>query len=210
MYAMNGKRSKVMRTLAAVAAVGCVSGCEPGGTLAGVRDSGPPSMVDRIEASSESLPGWIRAAQPIIRYRNDTARSRSWILTSDGVDLYDSLQRRKVAHLEIPGWFWVHEPFACAPEIALGPRGELVITSNVMPTLWRIDPQTLAMSRHPIAFEPGTGKDFGFTALTYSKTRGAYFGVAAFDGSVWRIDPQLRSARIASPEESGFRACLPA
>ena len=143
----------------------------------------------------------------IIRQRSDSARGRLWVLTMEGMDVYDTLQRRRIAKIGIPGWNWIHEPYACAPDFALGPKGEVVITSNVMATLWRVDPESLAISRHEIAVEPGTGREFGFTGLTYSSSRGAYYGVAALDGSVWRIDPQLRVAREPALSVSSARAC---
>lgn len=190
MNARNGKQIGV-KVLAALAMVASLQACESGGTLAGLREGGATPIV----------------SSSIIRQRNDPARGRLWVLTRDGMDVYESLQRRKLAHFEIPGWTWVHEPYACAPDFALGPKGEVVITSNVMATLWRVDPESLAISRHEIAVEPGTGREFGFTGLTYSSSRGAYYGVAALDGSVWRIDPQLRVAREPALSVSSARAC---
>jgi len=193
MYAMNGNGIGV-KVLAALAMVASLQGCESGGTLAGLRERHAMPIVSGT----------------IIRQRNDTARGRLWVLTRDGVEVYDSLQRRKVAQIGIPGWNWVHEPYACAPDFALGPKGEIVITSNAMATLWRVDPESLAITRHEIAVEPATGRDFGFTSLTWSGSRGAYYGVGAFDGSVWRIDPQLRVAREPALSVSSARACGPA
>jgi hypothetical protein len=190
MYARNGKQV-AMKVLAALAMIASLPACESGGTMAGLR-------------SGEATP---IASDSIIRQRNDPVRGRFWVLTKDGVDVYDSLQKRKLAHIGIPGWAWVDEPYACAPNLALGPKGEVVITSNVMPTLWRIDPESLAITRHDIAMEPASGKDFGFTSLSYSRSLGAYYGVAAFDGSVWRIDAQLESARDPVFGVSAARAC---
>jgi len=193
MYAKSGNGFGV-KVLAALAMVASLQGCESGGTLVGMRESDATPIV----------------SGPIIRQRNDPARGRLWVLTNDGVEVHDSLQRRRIAQIEIPGWNWVHEPFACAPDFALGPKGEVVITSNVMATLWRVDPQSLAITRHEIAVEPATGRDFGFTGLTYSSSRGAYYGIAASDGSVWRIDAQLQVAREPVPSASSARACEPA
>ena len=137
---MDSKR-KAMQYMAVLALAAGLPGCESGGTLRNGEPSGD---------LSEIRPDWVRAAQPIMRSRNDPARGRLWILTSDDVEVYDTAQRRKMAHLEIPGWHWVHLPFACPPGVALGPRGEIVITSNVSPTLWRVDPETFAMSRHNV------------------------------------------------------------
>lgn len=209
MYARNGNGSGI-GALAALAMIASLQGCESGVTLAGWGESGAAPIASGRALTSKDSPGWLQPGQAIIRQRNDPARGRLWVLTREGVDVYDSLQRRKLAHIGIPGWNWVHEPYACAPDIALGPKGEAVITSNVMATLWRIDPESLAITRHEIGIEPETGKDFGFTSLAYSSSRGAYYGVGAVDGSVWRIDPQLRVAREPVPSVSSASACGPA
>lgn len=195
MYAKNGKQVGLkvvgVKVLVALAMIASLPGCESGGAMAGLR-------------GAEATP---IASESIIRQRNDPARGRLWVLTREGVDVYDSLHKRKLAHIEIPGWVWVPEPYACAPNLALGPKGEVVITSNVMPTLWRVDPDSLTVTRHEIVIEPESNKDFGFTSLTYSRSRGTYYGVAAFDGSVWRIDAQLESARDPVFGVSAARAC---
>jgi len=85
--------------------------------------------------------------------------------------------------------------YACLPDLALGPRGEVVITSNIVPTLWRIDPETLAVSMHPLVLEADTGKDVGFSGLVYSSEHGAFFAVSDPHGSLWRIDAPFTSAR---------------
>src|SRR5579862_3276569 len=75
------------------------------------------------------------------------------------------------------------------------PGGEAVVSSNVVPTLWRIDPVTLAASEHELTLDDDSGKDIGFTGLVYSAQQGAYFAVSAFQGALWRIDPLLRRAQ---------------
>jgi hypothetical protein len=211
MYAINGKQVGLkivgVKVLAALAMIASLPACESGGTLAGWRESGAAPISSRSVLPGVNPPGWLEPGEAIIRQRNDPARGRLWVLTKEGVDVYDSLQKRKLAHIGIPGWVWVDEPYACAPNLALGPKGEVVITSNVMPTLWRVDPESLAITRHEIAMEPASGKDFGFTSLAYSRSLGAYYGVAAFDGSVWRIDAQLESARDPVFGVSAARAC---
>ena len=190
MNAMNGRRVGV-KVLAVLAMIASLPACESGGTLAGIRES------DATPIASGS----------IIRQRSDPARGRHWVLTKDGLDVYDSVQRRKLAHLKVPGYHWLQEVFACAPDLALDPKGAIVITSNAMTTLWRVDPESLAITRHELVVEPETGKDFGFTSLTYSSSRGAYYGVASFDGTVWRIDPQLQGAREPAFNHSFAKAC---
>jgi len=125
----------------------------------------------------------------------DAVRSRIWVLTLDGVALFEASTGEEVAQISLPGWLWVDEQYACPPDLAIGPGGEAVISSNVVPALWRIDPVTLAASEHALVLDADTGKDIGFTGLTYSAQQGAFFAVSAFQGSLWRIDPRLQRAQ---------------
>ena len=140
---------------------------------------------------------WYRSGQPILRSQADAARNRIWILTLDGVALYEASTGVKVAQIPLPGWIWVGEQYACPPDLAIGPHGEAVISSNVVPALWRVDPVTRLASKHDLAIENDAGRDVGFSALAYSAQQQAYFAVSPSHGSLWRIDPQLgRAQRI--------------
>jgi hypothetical protein len=113
---------------------------------------------------------------------------RSWQLTRDGVMAGNT-------SVAIPGWILAAEPYACPPELAVGPKGEAVVTSNVVSTLWRVDPETLAVTEHPLTLDADAGRDVGFSSLVYSPRHAAYFAVSATHGSLWRIDTQLQRAQ---------------
>ena len=113
---------------------------------------------------------------------------RAWQLTRDGVMAGNT-------PVSIPEWILAAEPYACPPELAVGPKGEAVVTSNVVSTLWRIDPETLAVTEHPLTLDADAGRDVGFSSLVYSPRHAAYFAVSAAHGSLWRIDTQLQRAR---------------
>lgn len=68
------------------------------------------------------------------------------MLDADAVYLQQA-RKARVA-IKLPEWQWAHEPYACPPAIAIGPRGEALVTSNVLPVLWKIDPQTRAVTVH--------------------------------------------------------------
>jgi len=125
--------------------------------------------------------------QPV-PYVQDPPRAHAWQLTRDGV----VADRTAVP---LPGWIRAEEAYACPPDLAVGPKGEAVITSNVVPTLWRVDPQTLAVTEHPLTLDADTDKDVGFTRLVYSPKHAAFFAVSRAHGSLWRIDTQLQRAR---------------
>ncbi len=156
-----------------------IGGCDLG--------AAPTQVPNVVGNAPESQP-------PNLRYQVDPARGRVWFLTGDGVFLYDVTRPEKIV-VPLPSWQWVDRPYGCLPDLALGSNGEAVITSNVVPTLCRIDPETLAVSVHPLVLDADTGKDVGFSGLAYSAEHAAFFAVSYFHGSLWRIDPLLAKAQ---------------
>lgn len=140
-----------------------------------------------------------------LRYEVDPARNRVWSLAHEGVFLHESTAPKKVL-VDLPEWQWAGAPYGCLPDLALGPKGEAVITSDILPTLWRIDPESLAVSVHSPLVDADADKDFGFSALTYSAEHGAWFGVG-LGGSLWRIDPLFRRAQKIELSEPLPKAC---
>ncbi len=173
------------------------AGCDGDAASTGIRQqkddvSGVESKMSLVEREP---PDWFRGERPVLRIRQDAARGRLWALTAQGVEVYDIARRWKLAEIALPGWLWAREPYVCPPDLAIGPGGEAVISSNVVPTLWHIDPVTLAISQHDLVLDEDSGKDIGFTGLAYSAQQVAFFAVSALHGSLWRIDPLLRRAQ---------------
>jgi len=151
-----------------------------------------------------SLASGSAAAEPL-RYRAQEDRARAWVLDAGGLFLEQAGKARRAVRL--PDWTWAGEPYACAPDITIGPRGEIVVTSNVVPVLWKIDPETLAVSVHRLELNADADKDVGFSGITYSERDGAYFAVSELHGSLWRIDPMLRRAQKIALSEPARGAC---
>lgn len=148
---------------------------------------------------------------PRARYGVDPARDRVWFLTRDGVSVYDVAKSERIL-VPLPSWLWVDTPYGRLPDLALGPSGEAVITSNVVPTLWRIDPETLVVSVHPLLLDSDTDKDVGFSGLVYSSEHEAFFAVSDAHGSLWRIDRGLERARkiwLSAPLSKAFGLAVP-
>lgn len=196
MYGIVSRRSAA-NVLGIVAIAVAVAGCDLGAASASSRQqkNAPSGGEPRANLVEGILPDWVRGERPVLRYQMDAARGRLWVLTSDGVELYEVMTRQKVAQIALPGWLWVVGQYNCSPDLAIGPGGEAVISSNVVPTLWRIDPVTLAVSEHEPVLDEDTGKDVGFTGLVYSAQQGAFFAVSALHGSMWRIDPLFARAQ---------------
>lgn len=143
---------------------------------------------------------------PILRFQKDAARDRGWLLTADGVIVFTLSTRQAVAHVSLPQWIWAGEAYSCPPDLALGPKGEALISINVEPTLWRVDPVNLAVSRHTPVLDAHADKDVGFTGLAFSRAQGAFFAVSQF-GALWRIDPLLRRAEKVELSAPMLKAC---
>jgi hypothetical protein len=146
---------------------------------------------------------WFLAAVSLLS--GTAAAEQTWLLNVDGVYLQQARNAR--VEVKLPGWQWAHEPYACPPAIAVGPRGEAVVTSNVLPVLWKIDPETLAVTVHPLQLDADSDKDVGFSGLVYSARDNAYFAVSELHGTLWRIDPLLRRAQKIALSEPVRGAC---
>ncbi len=158
------------------------------------------------EAASESVKADHAAVK--IRHQADEARGHIWVLTRSGAVIFDATASRPIRRMPLPGWVWAGEPYGCLPDLAHGPKGEAVISSDVVPTLWRVDPETFDVSVHALALDADSDKDIGFSKLEYSVAKSAYFGVSSAYGSVWRIDPLLERAQKvaqAAPQAPGCR-----
>jgi len=131
------------------------------------------------------------AGEPL-RTVQDAPRNRVWVLGTDAVYLQAGAQQKRFA---LPGWVYALEPYACSPDIAIDAQGMAVVTSNVVPTVWRVDPRSGKVTSHELALDADTDKDLGFTGLAYAPDQGVFFAVSATYGSLWRIDPLLRRAQ---------------
>ena len=145
--------------------------------------------------AAAALAGCESSVQPsaatMIGYQVDGERNRSVWLTRDGVQIHG--MSAQAVRLELPGWIYVGEPY-CPPALALGPNGEVVVTSNVIPTLWRIDAETLAVTTHTLALDSDQDKDVGFAAVVYAPEQGAYIAYSETTRSTWKVDASLSGA----------------
>ena len=128
---------------------------------------------------------WPCAAEDIRAKGVDQA---TWRLQQDGVVVQAPGRKELVV---LPDWTWVGESHACAPALAVGPRGEILVTSNVLASVWKVDPHTLAVTVHHLELDSDRDKDVGFSTLRYSFDEQAWLAFSAMHGSTWRIDPGL-------------------
>lgn len=123
--------------------------------------------------------------------RADTERNRLWVLEPDALSLYDNTNGRRLRRLELPLPFFVGEEHACAPDIAWDAGGTVFVSSNVIPVLWRVDPQRFEITRMELELGSDGHKDAGFTRLSFGAD-GTMTATGTTYASLWRID--LRSA----------------
>ena len=134
----------------------------------------------------------------MLTYQADTVRNRSVWLTREGVQIHSAAAQ--AVTIELPDWIYAGAPY-CPPSLAIGPSGEVVVTSNVIATLWRIDGETLAVTAHPLSLDVDRDKDVGFAAVVYVAEERAYIAYSQTQRSVWKIDGSLKAAtRIATAD----------
>jgi len=114
-------------------------------------------------------------AEPL-RTVHDAARNRLWVLEADGVYLHEAANKTR---FELPGWIYATEPYACSPDLAVDAQGAAVVTSNIAPVVWRIEPAKLQVTKHELTLDADADKDVGFTGLA-SLGQAAYLGVGAY------------------------------
>ena len=156
--------------------------------------------IGLLLAASSALGEPLRTAQ-------DPARKRVWVLEVDAVYLEEGNRRQR---FELPGWVHAKDIYACTPDLAVDAQGAVVVTSNVVPVVWRIEPATAQVTRHELALDADLDKEVGFTSITYARHQRAFYAFSATYGSVWRIDPQLSRAQKVRQLDAPARECLPA
>lgn len=184
----NGRSKFTAVSLAAAFAAGC-------------SEFGAPALAPQAASAVAASPS------PAEHRRSDRVRERTWVLSERGVILYD-LKRGERTPIALPRWHWAGGRYGCLPALALGPKGEVVITSDVVPTLWKIDPETLLVTVHTVALDSDTEMDVGFAELAYSPRHGAYYAVSHAHGTIWKVDTLLRRAQKTSLAMLTAKTCI--
>ena len=144
-----------------------------------------------------------------LKYVVDDAHHRVYLLVRDGVEIRELASGgRHVTHVDLPEWTWVSENYSCPPGIALTPEGDVLVTSNVVPTVWRIERLSLATTKHDLALDQDRGRDVGFTRLRWAENLRAFVATTEF-GDKWYVDPSLSTARevLSAPIKPPLRPC---
>jgi hypothetical protein len=140
--------------------------------------------------------------------RADAARSRLWVLDARGLALHDSVNGRRLRHVELPGLFLAGSGNLCPPDIAFDATGTVFVSSDVLPVIWRVDPERFEVTRIELALDADRDKDIGFTGLSFASD-GIVIAAGATVPSLWRIDLNRASASKIASYPASARACEP-
>ena len=171
---------------AALAAPLLLSACD-----GSVRREGPPA------------PAWLHVV------RVDAERNRLWVLEPETLSLHDNISGRRLRRIALTEPFFVGEDQACAPDIAWDATGTVFVSSNVLPVLWRIDPQGFEITRIELELGADGDKDVGFTGLSFAEG-GVLIAAGTTYASLWRIDLRTASASKIASYPLSMPACDPA
>jgi hypothetical protein len=145
-----------------------------------------------------------KGGREALRIRIDAARSRQWVLTLDGVRVYDARTRALIREIALPGWSVAR--ILCHPDLALDRSGSALVSSNIEPKLWRIDGDSFEVGMREIRLNEREKWDVGFGALAFS-SEGTLFGLTYRGGTLWRVDIHKGVAHIVRSYPGILKTC---
>jgi len=187
----------VRRWLAAISAAAVMAGC------------GNDSDSGRSPAAGHAGGGAMRAPLQVmerdaLRTRNDPGRNRTWVLTLEGVRIYDANNGRLARIVALPNWIVAR--VMCQPDIVFDGSGAAIISSNLETKLWRIDADTFVVTEREIVLVGKEKWDTGFGALAYAP-EGLLLALTSSAGSLWRVDLDKGIARMVEPAAPPSNRC---
>lgn len=144
-------------------------------------------------------------APDVLLVKTDAARDRVWVMRLDEIDVYDGRTRQLMRRISLPSWSVAD---LCGPGIAFDPSGSALVSHNLEPKLWRVDPNASEVQEHTIRLIGGEKLDVGFGTIVFGSD-GSLYGVASSGHSVWRIDIGSASAIQVGRDAAVFNECAP-
>ena len=162
-----------------------------------------------LSACDDSLQRERSTATKLEVVRADPARNRLWVLDLEVISVYDNTNGRRLRRIVLPEWMVLPKNYSCLPDLALDSSGTAFVSSNVLPVLWRIDPQRYEVTRIELVLDTDTDKDVGFTGLSFAGD-GTLLAAGAMAAALWQIDTSAASARKIASYPSVAGGCDPA
>ena len=134
-----------------------------------------------------------------VRVALDLARGRRWELHWDGLLAYDMASGELVRHVQLPGAIFSAARESCPPDIVLGRLGDVLVSSNAQPRLWRVSPARFEVEVFDLALAGDDDKDFGFGYLAWGPGEGTLQAVSSPMGEAWRLDLATATAVKLAP-----------
>jgi hypothetical protein len=156
------------------------------------------------QSARSPAPGYGYDARKALRIRTDTAHSRQWVLTLDGVRVYDTRTKALIREIILPRWSVAR--ILCHPDLALDRAGSAYVSSNIEPKLWRIDRDSFEVGVREIRLNEREKWDIGFGAMAFS-TEGTLFATTYRGGTLWRVDVEKGGAHIVRSYPGILKTC---
>jgi hypothetical protein len=151
-----------------------------------------------------------REGRPEIEFqlvRIDAERNRRWVLELDALTVYDNLNGRRLRRIILPDWVVAGPRDGCPPGLVVEGPGSVLISSNVMPVLWRVGSERFELTRIEVELDSDTDKDVGFSNLSLASD-GTLLASGSTVSAQWRIDlARARATKLAPQAPAG--ACDP-
>ena len=152
-----------------------------------------PLMAGRADSAENRLDSYGLGESNTLRVATDTAGGRLWALGLDEVRVYDTITKKLIRQIALPNWSV--NGAVCGPGLALDRSGSAFISSNVQPTLLRIDADSFALKVHEISLEGKEQWEIGFGAIAFNAD-GALYAITSSANSLWKIDVARASASM--------------
>jgi len=148
-------------------------------------------------------------AETALRTTLDVARGYRWELGAGTVSLY-AIGGELIRQVRLPGAFFSGSRESCRPGMLVASRtGELIVSSNATPRLWRVHPTRLELRVYDIELATDWDKDFGFAGLTWGPSEKIVYATNAVMRTAWRIDLETeRGIPLTAPAPE--QAAMPA
>jgi hypothetical protein len=177
-----GKQLAFGRNSAMVLAMALVMGC---------------SEVGSVPVSSAT-------SEEVFSTRTDTARGRVWVLGPEDLRVYDAATRKLIRRVVLPGWSISR--YECRPGLALDASGSAVVSSNIVPNLWRVDAQSFRVTEQAIGLEGRERWDIGFGPIALAGS-GTVYALSANGMSLWKVAPGASAAVMVETYLPPVKGC---
>jgi hypothetical protein len=162
-----------------------------------------PQALAQASTSQEGL-------HAVVRAKSDAARGLRWELGWGAVFAYEEASGRFIRRISLADASFSGARGACRPALLLSRSGAVIVSSNIEPVLWRIDPVTFEVRRYDIVPDSDRSKDFGFSALAWDANEKVLYAASAMMGTLWRIDLDAATATKISWSPRIRGECAPA